>query len=387
MYRRGRGYTFEATLMRSECDLTEKLLSGRLRGHHGDMHVHMCECKPEECTVEPGEGLHLHSGSFRLLDAEAPENVGERPPRDDDDHDACEDELGAASRRGSAAPRRGDGGCDRDGHGSRGARVLAGRGGGLERPRGPTSHEAEATAKGLRSKLDEIRAEIDGEQPRPGPKAKAAAAGIVEAMTQNAVARRDAARPGRVPGPRPGERAGPGITDAAVGESPADADASFRVAPTRGEEDIVAFARNHPGQLLALAIEQIDGFLSAREGAGATPGAIQGASRFVAYLTTILHAAHPPSECGDWADELRTICETLDAMTGGDLGRAGDLLTQRLKSVSMRVAGESATMARQHELIPRSRASLASPSEDLMAGRNEIFRSKLEELRKKKSSG
>ena len=111
---------------------------------------------------------------------------------------------------------------------------------------------------------------------------------------------------------------------------------------------------------------------------------MRGASRFVAYLTTVFHAAHPPGSCGDLGDELRTICETLDAMTGGDLARAGDLLTQRLKAVSMIVAGESKTLARQHELIPSKRVALTSQAEEQLAAKHELTRAKLAEVSKRK---
>ena len=182
----------------------------------------------------------------------------------------------------------------------------------------------------------------------------------------------------------------PGINRAAaqpgLGALDGAGDSVFRLAPTRaaGDDDLVAFARAHPGQLLGLAIEEVDKFLAAREGATAQGGTSE-ASRFVAYLTCIFHAAHPPDKVGSHLSaELRTLAEAMDALTRGDLSRAGDVLCQRFKSVEMLAAGESETLARQCELIPPSRVGLATEGERTMAARSELLRAKLAEISKQR---
>ena len=177
----------------------------------------------------------------------------------------------------------------------------------------------------------------------------------------------------------------------AGGGASGDADDStlFRVASTRGVEgDLVQFARAYPGQLLGLAIEEVDRYLAAREAADTSDTAGAKASCFVTYRTTVFHSAYPPAEVGVRATaELRTIAEALDAITRGDLARAGDLLTQRFKSVELEATGSSSTLARQHELIPPSRVGLAREGERTLAAKSEVLRARLEEIARKKTPG
>ena len=106
----------------------------------------------------------------------------------------------------------------------------------------------------------------------------------------------------------------------------------------------------------------------------------------MSYPTSILNAARLPAEVGERASgELRTLAEALDALTRGDLARVGDLLTQRFKSVELQASGATATLARQHELIPPSMVGLAREGELTVAARSELMRAKLEEIAKGKS--
>ena len=383
-YRRGQGYFIEATLIRAGNDFTEKILSGKLEGALVDMIVHMCETAPG--CARTSRRLARGTGSWTTP---TPLNGVRRPPGAATRALALGSGSAPLEARVGTLPLAAGGGKDS---------VVLGAGEGRERSATegtalPTEGDAAPTAEALRAKLGSIRDSLaSGPGASAAPRGRAGGPGIVEAMRRNVSAHAAGTR-SALPGPRPGERALPAAGEAgsdplgALGDAADGGSQLFRGAPTRVvEDDIVAFARAHPGQLLNLAVEQVDRFLSTREGAGLSPsGAIQGASRFVAWLTTVFHAAHPPSTCGEWADELRTICETLDAMTGGDLARAGDLLTQRLKAVGMKVAGESPSLARQHELIPPAGVSLVSQSEMALAGKQELLRGKLAELAKKKS--
>ena len=130
-------------------------------------------------------------------------------------------------------------------------------------------------------------------------------------------------------------------------------------------------------------MEEVDKYLAAREGAtdSTTDGAP--AARFVTYLTSIFHAAHPPSEVGPRASaELRTLAEALDALTRGNLARVGDLLAQRYKSVELQATGATPSLARHHELIPQTRIGLAGEGELAVAARSELMRAKLDQIAK-----
>ena len=97
----------------------------------------------------------------------------------------------------------------------------------------------------------------------------------------------------------------------------------------------------------------------------------------------MFHAAHPPADVGERAsNELRTLAEALDSLTWRDLARAGDLLTQRFKSVELESSGATPTLARQHELIPPARVGLAREGERTLAAKSELLRAKLDEIAK-----
>ena len=147
----------------------------------------------------------------------------------------------------------------------------------------------------------------------------------------------------------------------------------------------MTFSRRHPGQLLQLAIDEIERYLSTRGRAEVADG-VPPEAKFVAYLTTIVHARHPPDTLGELNQELRTLAEVLDALLLGDLPRVADLCVQRFKSCEVRARGGSKLLASQHELVPRRSIGLAAHGEEMLVGQLELQRAKLSEIEEKAKS-
>ena len=182
--------------------------------------------------------------------------------------------------------------------------------------------------------------------------------------------------------PRPGVRAAPAAGGEREPDEKGDDEAGFRLALPRAGDDLLTFSRRFPGQLLQLAVEEIDRYLSSRGRADPAEGIPQEA-KFVAYLTTIVHAHHPPERLGELGQELRTLAEILDSLLLGDLPRVADLAVQRFKSCEVRARGGSLALASQHELVPKRAIGLAAPSEEMLVGQLEMQRAKLSEIQEK----
>ena len=98
----------------------------------------------------------------------------------------------------------------------------------------------------------------------------------------------------------------------------------------------------------------------------------------VRYLTTALSPAHPSMGVRNQR-ELRTLAEALDALIGGDLGRAADLLMQRFKAVELAATDAGGWAAASHlELIPEVNASSSTLSEREAAARALVRQDKLQ---------
>ena len=378
--------------MRASRDVTFKLLSGKLAGVTGDMILHACEVDARSCPASSDDRLLLHFDRFRRLDASDPANQLPSPRGGAAD---VEEPPAGPTGRGRGAGDRSLGACARPG----GAPVFDASGPPLDAGAPPPAGDAVTgsgeAAAAIRQRLHDLKAkwgDADGSR-RPAP-AAGRASKIADVLRERAANFDTSMADRRLPGPRPGDRrSGAAQAQAVVTDDAGDVEGGgaslFRLAPTRAanDDDIVAFARAHPGQLLGLAVEEVDRFLATREGASDSAAAGVAASRFVSYLTSIFHAAHPPAEVGERASgELRTLAEALDALTRGDFARVGDLLTQRFKSVELQASGATATLARQRELIPPSRVGLAREGELTVAARSELMRAKLEEIAKGRSS-
>ena len=77
------------------------------------------------------------------------------------------------------------------------------------------------------------------------------------------------------------------------------------------------------------------------------------------YLLTIFFIRHPPKELGLRTErELRTLMLCIDHLIRGDLGRALDVMCQRVKALEKSVIDQNWNTARWLELIPTSEAML-----------------------------
>ena len=240
------------------------LLTKNLTGPRGTGLLHFCDGDRATCKVySPDEGRILfHVDQYRLR----PDMGGATPAPSVRGEPALVDP-------GAGAPLLDDGGPLSDG----------GEGGG--RP---------DLTKRLGELKDRLRRGPLGRREGSGPSDAPALASVLADRARDHQKRLSAAPPGDDVRPRPGERRGL----LAPGGHPADDDrddaghSSFRVAPPRASEDLASFARRFPGQLLQLAVEEIERFLSTRGGADAA-GAAAPEARFLSYLVQVVHAHHP----------------------------------------------------------------------------------------------
>jgi len=105
--------------------------------------------------------------------------------------------------------------------------------------------------------------------------------------------------------------------------------------------------------------------------------------RLVGYLTTILNGQSLKSLDPEVQRELRTLAESLDAISDGDLGAAVDLLMQRFKSREQLALTGDAALAKHLELIPPQGAGLVTAGERAMAAKAQYTESKILEMQKK----
>ncbi len=81
---------------------------------------------------------------------------------------------------------------------------------------------------------------------------------------------------------------------------------------------------------------------------------------------------------------------TLDALLGGNIGRAADILTQRFRALEAAVAHGGWSLATHMELVPSDEISLTSPVEQEMLMKRErereMLHHKLQEARRKAAS-
>ena len=134
-----------------------------------------------------------------------------------------------------------------------------------------------------------------------------------------------------------------------------------------------------PGRLWNGAVQEIENYLGARGGAGATDGSgLRDPSRFVTYLTAVFHGMFPPEKVGPrTTKERRTLAEALDCLGSGDLPRTADLLVQRFKSVEESVKRGNWDDAGFLELISREHVGLTSQNERLAAQRGLLMEQRL----------
>ena len=104
------------------------------------------------------------------------------------------------------------------------------------------------------------------------------------------------------------------------------------------------------------------------------------------YLNCVLKNKFSPHQIGlRNSRELSTLAMTLDALLGGNIGRAADILTQRFRALETAVAHGGWSLATHMELVPSDEISLTSPVEQEMLMKREMLHHKLQEARRKAS--
>jgi hypothetical protein len=164
-----------------------------------------------------------------------------------------------------------------------------------------------------------------------------------------------------------------------------DAEQVFRKSPSWDLMKIQNKAKDTPGVCYLEGVEEVARLLGAREGVSGEE-AKQWASRFVPYLISVFHGAHPPDKVGvRESRELRTLAEALDSLGRGDLPALGDVLIQRFKSVQQKAVTGSWATGSMLELIPETDVGLTSQEEMHAATKHQLLKLKLLEAQKSAS--
>ena len=152
---------------------------------------------------------------------------------------------------------------------------------------------------------------------------------------------------------------------------------------------IQALAAEQPGALMESGLTEISKLLGEREGGATSTSASEGAipARVLAYLTSVFHGRHPPSEVGlRTSKEMRTLARALDALAAGQLPQVGDLLMQRFKALETSVADKSWAVASGIEVVDETEG-LATREERAEAAKTIMLKQKLEEAKQKLATG
>ena len=130
-------------------------------------------------------------------------------------------------------------------------------------------------------------------------------------------------------------------------------------------------ARRYPGELLRAHVEKIKGYLVNHQG-GAGAQSPDGLAPIVtAYLTSVLQPSLGKELTRRNERELRTLAEAIDAILGGNLAGACDMLVQRFKAVEASATSDGWQVGRHLELIPEARVSSISQEERARAAKRE----------------
>jgi hypothetical protein len=144
-------------------------------------------------------------------------------------------------------------------------------------------------------------------------------------------------------------------------------------------------AREDPGRLYSLGLDEVTKFLGSRLGDGAGAGE---APSVVTYLQAIFHGHLPQSQVGHRAArELATIGACLDSLSKGDLPHLGDLLMQRFKKLEMEALEGHETAGEALELLPGRPVGLAGQQELESAQAEEMRLARLGQVRRGRGGG
>jgi hypothetical protein len=139
-------------------------------------------------------------------------------------------------------------------------------------------------------------------------------------------------------------------------------------------------AREDPGKLYSLGLEEVTKFLGNRLGDGAASGE---APSVVTYLQAIFHGYLPQNQLGHRATrELATVGACLDSLSKGDLPHLGDLLMQRFKKLEVEALEGHEKAGETLELLPGRPIGLAGQQELESAQAEEIRVAKVSQVRR-----
>ena len=160
-------------------------------------------------------------------------------------------------------------------------------------------------------------------------------------------------------------------------------DSSFQagVSEKRSQQLVLMeYADQKPGRLAARLLQKM-ALLSSRTG---TPmSSVLAANRnktppaAVQYYLTVLYPQHKEKMNLRLQRELRTLSQSLDYLSLGDIERCADLISQRLKALEMTIHDQNWSRAQFLELIPLESAGLADTEEQRMATKEQVLEAKM----------
>ena len=132
---------------------------------------------------------------------------------------------------------------------------------------------------------------------------------------------------------------------------------------------------------MKIGLEQMGVYVSRRAGGGTLKW---NEVRVEMYLNQVFFVQHPESTVGLRSTrEMRTWAKVIDFLLDGRFGELGDVAIQRLKALETAHNEGSWDLAKHHELIPASLASITGDEEKHVAARTELQELKLKEAMEK----
>ena len=132
---------------------------------------------------------------------------------------------------------------------------------------------------------------------------------------------------------------------------------------------------------MKIGLEQMGVYVSRRAGGGMLKW---NEVRVEMYLNQVFFVQHPESTVGLRSTrEMRTWGKVIDYLLDGRFGELGDVAIQRLKALETAHNEGSWDLAKHHELIPPSLASITGDEEKHVAARTELQELKLKEAMEK----
>ena len=159
----------------------------------------------------------------------------------------------------------------------------------------------------------------------------------------------------------------------------------FRDAPS-GKMTLAEYAKKNKGALLVAGLKEMAKYLP---GPGGAVEASWETVKVRNYLNQVLFVQTPPKDLGlRNVREFQTMALILDSLIEGDVAGAADVAMQRMKAMEAAVQHGSWAVAKHHELLPQTQATLIPVEEATHVEKAERRAQKLSEgLEKAKSWG